>query len=89
MMEKSKLLSNRTPGRVNPLINEGNWKILKGGCFDVGYERCRTGYRGANSPNIVMGDRGFRLALAPDLSKKVCLFQKLKNTIFLKVKTLS
>ena len=83
MMEKSKLLSNRTPGRVNPLINEGNWKILKGGCFDVGYERCRTGYRGANSPNIVMGDRGFRLALAPDLSKKGVSFSKIeKHNIF-------
>ena len=30
-----------------------------------------------------------RLALAPDLSKKSVSFSKLKNTIFLKVKTLS
>ena len=29
-----------------------------------------------NSPNIVMGDRGFRLALAPDLDRKKCVFFK-------------
>ena len=42
-----------------------------------------NGYRGANSPNIVMGDRGFRLALAPDLSKKSVSFSKIeKHNIF-------
>ena len=66
--EKSTLLSNRFPGQINPFSKNGEWKILRGGAYNVEFSRCRSAYRGANSPKVVEGDRGFRLALGPDLN---------------------
>jgi formylglycine-generating enzyme required for sulfatase activity len=64
--EKSELLKNRIPGAINPYSNKGDWRILRGGCYDLNFARCRSAYRGANSPATVIGDRGFRIALGPD-----------------------
>ena len=64
--EKSELLKNRIPGSINPNPRKGDWRVLRGGCYDLDFTRCRSAYRGANSPATVNGDRGFRIALAPD-----------------------
>ena len=64
--EKSALLKNRIPGSINPYSKKGDWRILRGGCFDLDSTKCRAAYRGANSPFTVNDDRGFRIALAPD-----------------------
>ena len=64
--EKSELLKNRIPGSINPYSPKGDWRILRGGCYDLDFTRCRSAYRGANSPATVNGDRGFRIALGPD-----------------------
>lgn len=64
--EKSELLKNRIPGSINPYSKKGDWRILRGGCYDLDSTKCRSAYRGANSPFTVNGDRGFRIALAPD-----------------------
>ena len=64
--EKSELLKNRIPGSINPYFRKGDWRVLRGGCYDLDFNRCRSAYRGANAPATVNGDRGFRIALAPD-----------------------
>ena len=64
--EKSELLNNRIPGSINPYSKKGDWRVLRGGCYDLDFARCRSAYRGANSPFTVNDDRGFRIALAPD-----------------------
>ena len=53
--EKSTLLSNRFPGQINPFSKNGEWKILRGGAYNVEFSRCRSAYRGANSPKVVEG----------------------------------
>ncbi len=63
---KSELLKNRIPGSINPYSPKGDWRVLRGGCYDLDFTRCRSAYRGANSPSTVNGDRGFRIALGPD-----------------------
>ncbi|MFL2929189.1 MAG: SUMF1/EgtB/PvdO family nonheme iron enzyme [Opitutales bacterium] len=65
--EKAKILEQRVAGKMNPFSTDGDWKILRGGCYDVKFDRCRSAYRGANAPSIVQGDRGFRIALGPIL----------------------
>lgn len=57
-------------GSYDPWNLNGEWKILKGGSFATEHTRCRSAYRGANSPTTSSGDRGFRICLAPDLSKR-------------------
>lgn len=57
-------------GSIDPASTIGDWKILKGGNFQTDHNRCRSAYRGANSPTVSDGDRGFRICLGPDLSKK-------------------
>ena len=48
--EKSELLKNRIPGSINPYSQKGDWRVLRGGCYDLDFTRCRSAYRGANSP---------------------------------------
>ena len=67
-VNKQNMLKSRIPGAVDPLITEGRWRSLRGGSFNVGFNRCRSAYRGANDPGVKRDDRGFRVALAPDLS---------------------
>jgi formylglycine-generating enzyme required for sulfatase activity/WD40 repeat protein len=64
--EKSEFLKNRIPGAINPYSKKGDWRVLRGGCYDLDFTRCRSAYRGANSPATVNGDRGFRIALGPE-----------------------
>ena len=66
--EKVNFLEQRVSGEINPFSSTGNWKILRGGCYDVNSDRCRSAYRGANAPSIVQGDRGFRIVLGPILN---------------------
>ena len=66
--EKAKMLEQRVTGKTNPFSSIGDWKILRGGCYDVKFDRCRSAYRGANAPSIVQGDRGFRIVLGPILN---------------------
>ena len=68
---KSLFLQNRTPGRSNPYTSVGDWRVLRGGCYDVDYSRCRSAYRGANAPSIVQQDRGFRIALGRDFNQEL------------------
>lgn len=67
-LNKQNMLKSRIPGAVDPFITEGRWRSLRGGSFNVGFNRCRAAYRGANDPGVKRDDRGFRVALAPDLS---------------------
>ncbi len=66
--EKVNMLEQRVSGEINPFSTTGNWKTLRGGCYDVKADRCRSAYRGANAPSIVQGDRGFRIVLGPILN---------------------
>jgi formylglycine-generating enzyme required for sulfatase activity len=68
--DKSRILEQRICGVINPYSKTGEWKVLKGGCYDVKFDRCRSAYRGANSPLTVEGDRGFRVALGPILDSE-------------------
>ena len=67
-VNKQNMLKSRIPGAVDPFVTEGRWRSLRGGSFNVGFNRCRAAYRGANDPGVKRDDRGFRIALAPDLS---------------------
>jgi formylglycine-generating enzyme required for sulfatase activity/WD40 repeat protein len=67
-LNKQNMLKSRIPGAVDPFITEGRWRSLRGGSFNVGFNRCRSAYRGANDPGVKRDDRGFRVARAPDLS---------------------
>ena len=67
---KSRILEQRICGVINPYSKTGEWKVLKGGCYDVKFDRCRSAYRGANSPTTVEGDRGFRVTLGPILDSE-------------------
>jgi formylglycine-generating enzyme required for sulfatase activity/WD40 repeat protein len=64
---KTSFMSDRKPGSIDPFSQEGEWRALRGGNFEVPYSRCRSAYRGANAPSVSHSDRGFRLALAPVL----------------------
>jgi len=64
---KARMLESCQPGVTDPLWLEGDWRALRGGCFSVGFNRCRSAYRGANAPEVRREDRGFRIVLAPDL----------------------
>jgi len=64
---KTSFMSDRKTGTVDPFSQEGEWRALRGGNFEVPYSRCRSAYRGANAPTVSHSDRGFRLALAPVL----------------------
>ena len=90
--EKAKILENRVSGEINPFSSTGDWKILRGGCYDVKFDRCRSAYRGANAPSIVEGDRGFRVVLGPildyegnstknEFSNKILSFEKFRLTL--------
>ena len=70
MTDKSMLLSTRVPGVINPYSSRGDWRILRGGCYDLKFDRCRSSYRGANAPTVVNGDRGFRIALGLNLNEE-------------------
>ncbi|MBT3667137.1 MAG: SUMF1/EgtB/PvdO family nonheme iron enzyme [Opitutae bacterium] len=70
MTDKSMLLKTRIPGVINPYTSKGDWRILRGGCYDLKFDRCRSSYRGANAPSVVNGDRGFRIALGINLNKE-------------------
>ena len=67
-LNKQNMLKSRVPGAVDPFVTKGRWRSLRGGSFNVGFNRCRSAYRGANDPGVKRDDRGFRVALAPDLS---------------------
>ena len=64
---KTSFMSDRKTGTIDPFSQEGEWRALRGGNFEVPYSRCRSAYRGANAPTVTNSDRGFRLALAPVL----------------------
>ncbi|MBO93525.1 MAG: hypothetical protein CMI32_01320 [Opitutales bacterium] len=64
---KARVLESCQPGVTDPFWLQGDWRALRGGCFTVGFNRCRSAYRGANAPEVRRGDRGFRIVLAPDL----------------------
>ena len=64
---KTSYMSDRKTGKTDPFSQEGEWRALRGGNFEVPYSRCRSAYRGANAPTVSNSDRGFRLALAPVL----------------------
>ena len=81
--DKSRILEQRICGVINPYSKTGEWKVLKGGCYDVKFDRCRSAYRGANSPLTVEGDRGFRVALGPILDSEHNFTNKeFSNNIF-------
>ena len=69
-LNKRNMLSSRIPGALDPYCAEGRWRSLRGGSYSVSFNRCRSSYRGANSPEIKRSDRGFRIALAIDLQNK-------------------
>ncbi|MFP6900755.1 MAG: SUMF1/EgtB/PvdO family nonheme iron enzyme, partial [Opitutales bacterium] len=64
---KANMLDSCRPGATDPLWQQGDWRALRGGCFSVAFNRCRSAYRGANAPDVRRGDRGFRIVLGPDV----------------------
>ena len=66
-VNKTELFSFPRAGAKNPARLDGEWKILKGGSFITDYSRCRSSYRGANSPTVSEGDRGLRICLGQAL----------------------
>ncbi len=76
-LNKRNMLSSRVLGATDPYLAEGRWRSLRGGSYSVSFTRCRSSYRGANSPEIKRSDRGFRIALAIDLQNKGDLRQAL------------
>ncbi|MBL62964.1 MAG: hypothetical protein CMI30_06090 [Opitutae bacterium] len=66
-LNKGRMAESYHPGVTDPLWNEGEWRTLRGGCYRVTYERCRSSYRGANAPIVKDGNKGFRIVLGPDL----------------------
>jgi formylglycine-generating enzyme required for sulfatase activity len=66
-VNKTELFSFPRAGAKNPARLDGDWKILKGGSFITDYSRCRSSYRGANSPTVSEGDRGLRICLGQAL----------------------
>ena len=67
---KSSYASDRKTGFVDPYNSIGGWRSLRGGSFEASFERCRSAYRGANSPSDKSDDLGFRVSLAPTLEKE-------------------
>ena len=67
---KSSYASDRKTGVVDPYNSIGGWRSLRGGSFEASFERCRSAYRGANSPSDKSDDLGFRVSLAPTLEKE-------------------
>jgi WD40 repeat protein len=66
---KGGMLESCRPGATDPLSPNGDWRTLKGGCFSVNFDRCRSAYRGANAPEVKRNDRGFRIVLGPVLEE--------------------
>ena len=64
--QQASFMSDRKTGTIDPFSQEGEWRALRGGNFEVPHSRCRSAYRGANAPTVTNSDR-FRLALAPVL----------------------
>ena len=56
---KTSFMSDRKTGTIDPFSQEGEWRALRGGNFEVPHSRCRSAYRGANAPTVTNSDRGF------------------------------
>ena len=57
--------TSKLPGGADPVVKDGSYRVVRGGCWDLTADYCRSAARNWYGPCLRSSRRGFRVAAVP------------------------